>query len=91
MENEIYKLVKTLNTTKINGELLLKDYNFDILRIYASLNTTGVFCYYLNIVDKHCPFKCREHKRTTSPIYLELSTKGIFIKCYDTECLKKIS
>jgi P4 family phage/plasmid primase-like protien len=89
LENEIYKLVKTLNTTKINGELLLKDYNFDILRIYASLNTTGVFCYYLNIADKHCPFKCREHKRSSSPIYLELSTKGIFIKCYDTECLKK--
>ena len=89
LENEIYKLVKTLNTTKINGELPLKDYNFEILRIYASLNTTGVFCYYLNIADKHCPFKCREHKRATSPIYIELSTKGIFIKCYDTECLKK--
>ena len=89
LENEIYKLVKTLNTTQINGEFILKEYNFDILRIYASLNTVGVFCYYLNIADKHCPFKCREHKRESSPIYLELSTKGIFIKCYDTECLKK--
>jgi len=89
LESEIYNLVSTLNKCEINGELLLKDYKFDISRIYASLNSTGVFCYYLNITDKHCPFKCREHKRANSPIYLEISNKGIFLKCYDVECLKK--
>lgn len=89
LENEIHALVSTLNKREINGKLLLKDYKFEISRIYASLNSSGVFCYYLNITDKHCPFKCREHKRVTSPIYIEISNKGIFIKCYDAECLKR--
>ena len=88
LENDICRLIKSLNNVKINGELLLKDYDLQILRI-CSLNTTGVFCYYLNIADKYCPFKCREHKRPTSPIYIELSMKGIFIKCYDIDCLKR--
>lgn len=88
LENDICKLIKSLNNVKINGELLLKDYDLQILRI-CSLNTTGVFCYYLNIAEKYCPFKCREHKRPNSPIYIELSMKGIFIKCYDIDCLKR--
>jgi len=89
LEGEIHKLMKTLNKVKVNGQMVLKDYNFEVLRVYASLNSSGVYCYYLNIADKHCPFKCREHKRPVSPIYIEISMKGIFIKCYDVECLKK--
>jgi len=90
LEEEIYKLIKWIiqnneNVQKYN----LSKYTFDISRIYASLNSTGVYCYYLNINDKYCPFKCREHKRNNSPIYLEINIKGVFIKCYDIECIKR--
>lgn len=85
LEQEIFKLIKNV---KKNNSKDLEHYSFDINNINASLNTSSVFCYYISINDKHCPFKCREHIRKTSPIYLEISIKGIFIKCYDVECLK---
>lgn len=58
-------------------------------RIYAARNKAGIFCYYISIEEKYCPFKCREHKRDSSPIYIEVSVHGIFIKCYDGDCLRK--
>jgi len=90
LEEEIYKLMKNIREScKNDSNQILHKYTFDISRIYASLNSLGVYCYYLNISDKHCPFKCREHKRANSPIYIEINAKGIFIKCYDIDCLKK--
>ena len=94
LEEEIYKLMKnTRESCKIESNDNLKNilckYTFDISRIYGSLNSLGVYCYYLNINDKYCPFKCREHKRVNSPIYIEINSKGIFIKCYDIDCIKK--
>lgn len=85
LEDEILRFMKSLNTSNE----CFNRYKFDILRIYASLNSYGVFCYYINISDKYCPFKCREHKRDVSPVYVEISIKGVYIKCYDIDCLKR--
>jgi P4 family phage/plasmid primase-like protien len=85
LEGELVKLIKNIKKNNSND---LEHYLFDINSMNASLNTNNVFCYYIGLNDKYCPFKCREHIRKTSPIYLEISIKGIFIKCYDVECLK---
>lgn len=58
-------------------------------RIYATRNKAGIYCYYISVGEKYCPFKCREHKRDSSPIYIEVSIHGVFVKCYDSDCLRR--
>ena len=58
-------------------------------RIYATRNKAGIFCYYISIGERYCPFKCREHKRDTSPIYIEVSIHGVYVKCYDQDCVRR--
>jgi P4 family phage/plasmid primase-like protien len=67
----------------------LQDYNFNISRIVATQNKQGIFCYYISLHDKICPFVCREHNRNQSPIYVEINTSGVYIKCYDQDCLRR--
>lgn len=94
--------VKGINNDKIEFEvkrllLELKDNNeclsnFDVTvqRIYAKQNKLGIFCYYVSINGKYCPFKNREHERNTSPIYFEININGIYLKCHDEECIRRI-
>ena len=84
----VFELTKLLNMLKMTNEIL-QDFDVSIQRIYASQNKMGLFCYYVSINGKYCPFKCREHKRPMSPIYFEISTTGIYLKCYDEECLRR--
>ena len=42
--------------------------------------------YFLNTEDHYCPFKERDHKRKTAPIYAQISKKGLCLKCYDIDC-----
>lgn len=67
----------------------LQDYTLNISRIVGCQNKQGIFCYYISINDKMCPFVGREHKRAQSPIYVEINTNGIYIKCYDQDCLRR--
>lgn len=83
--NEIASL---LNDIKLTTECL-KDTNIKIQRTYAKPNKMGMFCYYVSIEDKYCPFKLREHKRETSPLYFEISLNGIYLKCHDQDCLRR--
>lgn len=83
--NEIKKLLKNLKQTNKD----LENINTEIVRIYAAQNKYGMFCYYVSIEEKFCPFKQREHHRNTHPIYIEIGINGIFIKCYDQECLRR--
>ena len=93
--------IKGIDNDKINLELnhLLKSLkteneciqNFDttIQKIYAKQNKLGMFCYYISINGKYCPFKMREHARESSPIYFEINQSKIFIRCRDSECLRR--
>lgn len=83
--NEIKKLLIELKVTN----RVLENININIERIYAAQNKYGMFCYYVSVKEKFCPFKEREHKRNSSPIYIEIGINGIFIKCYDQECIRK--
>jgi P4 family phage/plasmid primase-like protien len=83
--NEIKKFLIELKNTNLN----LENINVDIDRIYGAQNKYGMFCYYISIKEKLCPFKQREHRRETHPIYIEIGINGIFIKCYDKDCIRK--
>jgi P4 family phage/plasmid primase-like protien len=82
---EITKLLSDIKDTHSN-ELRLFNVN-NIGKVVATQNKAGIFCYYITLNDSYCPFKERDHKRESSPIYIELNISGIFIKCYDHDCL----
>jgi P4 family phage/plasmid primase-like protien len=82
------EVARLLNEMKMTNECLA-DYNMEIERIYATQNKTGMFCYYVSIKQKHCPFKEREHQRPSCPVYIEVSMSGVYIKCYDQDCLRR--
>jgi P4 family phage/plasmid primase-like protien len=76
-----------LNLKKTNEHL--KSFDLDIVRIHPAKNRLGMFCYYISVSEKFCPFQQRPHKRENSPIYIEISINGICVKCYDSDCLKR--
>ena len=94
--------VKGINNDKLQNEVkqilldlksqnkCLENFDVTIQRIYAKQNKLGIFCYYVSINGKHCPFKQREHERNVSPIYFEFSINGIYMKCYDEECTRRV-
>ena len=63
--------------------------NITVNKIVSTKNKLGVMCFYISINEKFCPFKDREHMRNNSPIYLELNNNGIYLKCYDEDCIGK--
>jgi P4 family phage/plasmid primase-like protien len=73
---------------KVTNECVSK-FDMSIQRIYAAHNKSGMFCYYISIKELHCPFKDRQHQRESGPLYLEIGMQGVFIKCYDQDCLRQ--
>jgi P4 family phage/plasmid primase-like protien len=88
-KNISVEINKLLNHLKEVHDEYLQDYTFNISRIVATQSKQGIFCYYISLNDKMCPFMGREHKRTQSPIYIEISMNGIYIKCYDQDCVRR--
>lgn len=82
------ELVRLLDDIKLTNDCF-GNTNINIQKICAKLNKMGMFCYYVSIEEKYCPFKCREHKRESSPLYFEISLDGICLKCHDHDCLKR--
>ena len=87
LQEEILKYLKEL---KEDCDLLN---NFDILNI-RSIKTVvnknnNSYIHYISINEKYCPFKERIHSRDASPIYIEISSFGTFVKCHDVECKSK--
>lgn len=83
------EISKLLNFLKDVYSEHLGHYELNISRIVATQNKQGIFCYYISLQDKMCPFMGREHSRTQSPIYVEINMTGIYIKCYDQDCLRR--
>lgn len=94
--------VKGINNDKIENEIknllfdlkhsyeCLSNFDMTVQRIYAKQNKLGIFCYYISINGKHCPFKNRQHERDVSPIYFEININGIHMKCHDEECRRRV-
>ena len=82
---DIKKLLYSLKETNE----VLSNFDLNIERIYAAQNKMGLFCYYTSISERYCPFKERHHTRDSSPLYIEISPSGIFVKCYDQDCLRR--
>lgn len=87
-KNVVNEIKELLDQVKLTNSCF-KNTNIDIQRICATPNKLGMFCYYISIAENHCPFKDRQHKRESSPLYLELGLDGICMKCYDHDCLKR--
>ncbi len=88
---EIKSLLEELKV--INRDI--SEFDFKIDRIYAKQNKLGLYCYYISIFQKWCPFQKRPHKRESNPIYIEMIPIDsgldwrVYIKCYNSECLRK--
>ena len=86
ISTEISRLLDNIRNENLEH---LQNYNFDISKINSTQNKSAGLCYYITLNDKMCPFYSREHTRTQSPIYIELSLEGIYIKCHDEDCLRR--
>lgn len=85
-------------TSVINEEInmlfdAVKDINIKVFENYKGISNIigkqdklGIFKYYISI-DNYCPFVHRSHKRSESPIYIEINNRGMYIKCHDAECI----
>jgi P4 family phage/plasmid primase-like protien len=78
----LLRYIKETNTTVSN-------FKMEIGRLCATQNKAGIFCYYISLKDKYCVFKCREHVRESSPVYMEISMNGVYMKCYDEDCITR--
>lgn len=82
---EISRLLMYLRGTNVS----LSNFKMEIGRLCATQNKAGIFCYYISLCDKYCVFKGRDHNRDSSPIYMEISINGVYMKCYDEDCIAR--
>lgn len=90
IDNVILKEIEDMLIYLKNTEDDLINFDMTISRIYAKRNSYGLFCYYLGLNNKFCPFKNTEHARETSPIYIEINCNTFSIKCHDTDHTGKL-
>jgi P4 family phage/plasmid primase-like protien len=64
------------------------DFDLQISKFSCAENANNFVCYFVVCLNEICPFKERKHKRISNPVYFELNKKGIFMKCFDSECQK---
>lgn len=83
-ENIKADIVKLLEYLQTLGEF--KDYNLNPVKILSNTTKNNFLQYYITCENDKCPFKNRSHSRESNPVYVELNTKGVYIKCYDIEC-----
>lgn len=82
---EIKELIKVMRDEHES----IQHFDLTIVKALHVVNRIGLGCFYLSISDRFCPFMQREHSRTSNPMYIELSKKGIVLRCFDEECKKK--
>jgi P4 family phage/plasmid primase-like protien len=76
---------------RIIGIEKLSEFDLSIEKIRHLKNKyTGLSNFYILTKEQLCPFKNRQHKRDSSCIYIDLSYKGAFIRCYDQDCSTKL-
>lgn len=96
VHTEITNLCKDIQSdieikAKVNNVNLLSRYDITPEKIkFVKSAYSGLTKFYISIKDNFCPFMHRQHKRDTNPIYMELSYKGIVLRCYDDNCRKEI-
>lgn len=84
INNEIKKLMTAI---KLHNPVI-SEYTLNITKCISKQNRYGILHYFISISDKLCPFFGRAHVRDSSPIYIDLSESGLFIKCHDVDCLR---
>lgn len=91
VENDIItQELDKLMSDYISNQTEYDSKNLQKTRCISTQNKMGLFCYYISISEDICPFKCRKHNRDTSPLYIEINSNGIYLKCYDSECIRRV-
>lgn len=85
IQKELQQLLTFIKSTNQT----INNFDTSIQRINSTTNKSGFFSFYVTINGKYCPFKERDHKRENSPIYFEINSSGIYLKCYDEDCLRR--
>lgn len=88
LTGNIQEEIETVLTFLKDNNDNFADYDLQISKISCAENANNFVCYFVVCVNEMCPFKERKHKRISNPVYLELNKKGIFMKCFDSECQK---
>jgi P4 family phage/plasmid primase-like protien len=60
-----------------------------LMRISEETMPSGLHRYILTPSHNYCPFKKREHKRQSNPVYITVGINGVEIKCYDSDCSRR--
>lgn len=82
---ELTKLFELLKETNES----VKDFDLTPVKAKYQSNRSGM-CYYVETNNRFCPFKHRDHARISNPMYVELSKKGLAVRCYDKDCVKEV-
>lgn len=45
--------------------------------------------YFVDTLDKYCPFIERDHTRQSPPIYMHITKDGLCLRCHDVDCVHK--
>ena len=83
------EIIQLMNYLKKTNNDRLEHYSLNITKCLAKQNAHGILHYFINLSDTLCPFYGRKHIRDSSPIYIDLSESGVFIKCHDIDCLRR--
>jgi P4 family phage/plasmid primase-like protien len=100
LKNNIPQNCTVKSTTDVKATVISSDLEGDIVRYTKNeLNLENVkiktvikenlSTHYITFCTSkvECPFKMREHQRSSCPVYLDISSYGIFMKCYDSDCV----
>lgn len=85
--DEKLEVVRLLRNIKNNNKIYMDVYDCNVQNKDIKIkNMKNKVYIYVNFKEKFCPFYDREHIRDTSPIYIEITNKRIYIKCHDIDC-----
>jgi P4 family phage/plasmid primase-like protien len=85
INRDISKLLLDIRATTSE----LSDFDMTVEKFFKKANRMGLFCYYVTVKERKCPFKHREHARSSNPLYVEISQSCIYVKCHDQDCLRR--
>jgi P4 family phage/plasmid primase-like protien len=82
------EITSLLSEVKLSNECFA-NVDMTVEKVFARQNKLGMFCYYVSIADRMCPFKARHHQRASNPVYVEIGMNGVCMKCHDEDCLRR--
>lgn len=78
------------NLLEKNSKVCNLDFFLSASATKHTINKAGVPSIFVTPKEKQiCPFKARFHSRKSNPVYIELSQRGMSVRCFDEDCVAK--